>query len=439
MSAAGKVLESILNSRLVNRNIILNIDDPFQSGFKINARTTDNIFVLNSLIYRQKLKGKPLYVCFVDFTKAFDYVNRFALYYKLIQRGIHGKLLKLVIDMYDKAKCRVKWKGRVGGEVDSKFGVLQGGMLSPKLFTEFLYDLKDYLESSQGVTLDNDIMTYILYADDLILVSDSPSGLQNLIDGLYNFCKKWHLIVSLAKTNVVTFGKRTNNFNFTFNNQEIDVTTEYKYLGVIFSSRTQDPLKKTQDHLSDKAWNAIYALNSYSRNTVGQLQPVLSFKMFDTQICPILEYAADVWFNGREIQNMERIHLRYIKSTFHVKMSSCTQALYAESGRFPLTVRQKVQALKYWYRILTLNESHVVRKAYNSLFEMYQLGQENWCLHIRNLLYECDFQQLWDEQRLSFTDLNRVVETIYTRFMETCMASINDSSLFPKLRTYKTD
>ena len=317
-------------------------------------------------------------------------------------------------------------------------GVLQGGMLSPKLFTEFLYDLKDYLESSHGVALDDDIMTYILYADDLILISDSPSGLQNLIDGLYNFCKKWHLIVSLAKTNVVTFGKRTNNFNFTFNNQEIAVTTEYKYLGVIFSSRTQDPLKKTQDHLSDKAWNAIYALNSYSRNTVGQLQPVLSFKMFDTQICPILEYAADVWFNGREIQNMERIHLRYIKSTFRVKMSSCTQALYAESGRFPLIVRQKVQALKYWYRILTLNESHIVKKAYNSLFEMYQLGQENWCFHIRNLLYECDFQQPWDEQCLSFTDLNRVVETIYTKFMETCMTSINDSSLFPKLRTYKT-
>ncbi len=44
--------------------------------------------------------------------------------------------------MYKKAKCRVKWKGYVGEKIDSKFGVLQGGMLSPKLFTEFLSDLK---------------------------------------------------------------------------------------------------------------------------------------------------------------------------------------------------------------------------------------------------------------------------------------------------------
>ena len=58
-------------------------------------------------------------------------------------------------------------------------------MLSPKLFTEFLTDLKDYLEAKSGMVIDDTIMTYILYADDLILCSDSPSGLQTLIDGLF--------------------------------------------------------------------------------------------------------------------------------------------------------------------------------------------------------------------------------------------------------------
>ncbi len=48
--------------------------------------------------------------------------------------------------MYKKAKCRVKWKGQVGTEIDSEYGVLQGGMPSPKLFNEYLTDLKDYLE-----------------------------------------------------------------------------------------------------------------------------------------------------------------------------------------------------------------------------------------------------------------------------------------------------
>ncbi len=77
-------------------------------------------------------------MCFVDFTKAFDYVNGHVLYYKLMKRGLKGKMLNLVCDMYKKAKCKVKWKRKLGDEIDSKYGVLQGGMMSPKHFSEFL-------------------------------------------------------------------------------------------------------------------------------------------------------------------------------------------------------------------------------------------------------------------------------------------------------------
>ncbi len=115
MPVLGKVLESILNSRLVFWNLTLEMDDPFQFGFKANARTSDNLFILQSLLSRHKFKNKLLYVCFVDFMKAFNYVNRYALYYKLMKKGIKGKLLNIVCDMYKKANCRVKWKGIVGG------------------------------------------------------------------------------------------------------------------------------------------------------------------------------------------------------------------------------------------------------------------------------------------------------------------------------------
>ncbi len=154
------------------------------------TRTTDNIFILNSHIQRHKLKNKPLYVCFVDFTKAFDYINRSALYYKLIKRGIHGKLLNIIMSMFDKAKCRVKWKGLAGEDFDSEFGVLQEAMLSPKLFTEFLSDLHACLSKECGELMSNLIITYILFADDLILCAETPQGLQKLLDGLFNYCSK---------------------------------------------------------------------------------------------------------------------------------------------------------------------------------------------------------------------------------------------------------
>ncbi len=86
----------------------------------------------------------------------------------------------IIISMFDKAKCRVKWKGLVRENIDSKFGVLQGGMLSSKLFTEFLTDLHAYLSKECGVLMSNLIITYILFADDLILCAETREGLQKL-------------------------------------------------------------------------------------------------------------------------------------------------------------------------------------------------------------------------------------------------------------------
>ncbi len=50
MPALGKVFESILNSRLTYTNVVLDLDDKFQYGFKENSRTTDKIFILYSII-----------------------------------------------------------------------------------------------------------------------------------------------------------------------------------------------------------------------------------------------------------------------------------------------------------------------------------------------------------------------------------------------------
>ncbi len=265
----GKALESILNARLIFRNVTLEMNDPLQFGIKANARTSDNLFILQSVINRQKFKNKPLYVCYVDFTKALDYVNRHALYYKLMERGLKGKMLNLVCAMYKKAKCWVKWKGKLVDKIDSKYGVLQGGMMSPKHFSEYPTDLKLDLEKEYGILVNDDILVYIIYADDLILCSDSPEGLQKLIDSLFQFCKKWHLIVNLTKTNVLIFGKKYPNEKFFFNGSEIKITTEHKYVGSVVSTQTRNSFGRNQDHLAEKCNNAVFVLKAYSKCAVG--------------------------------------------------------------------------------------------------------------------------------------------------------------------------
>jgi hypothetical protein len=69
------------------------------------------------------------------------------------------------------------------------------------MFVDFLSDVRMYLEEKCGVVISDDVLLlHLLWADDLILVSNSPSGLQNSLEKLYDYCSKWQLIVNILKT-----------------------------------------------------------------------------------------------------------------------------------------------------------------------------------------------------------------------------------------------
>ena len=87
LSIFEKIFEIAFNRRFEFLNEALGKIDRNNGVFLKGSRTTDNIFILQSLVSRQTQLGKNLYLCFVDFSKAFDLVNRNLLFYKLIQCG----------------------------------------------------------------------------------------------------------------------------------------------------------------------------------------------------------------------------------------------------------------------------------------------------------------------------------------------------------------
>ena len=84
----AKVFECVLENRLSFENSVCRDDDPLQKGLKKDCRTFHNLFVLYNLVETQKTRKKPLYICYMDLTKAFDYLNRDALVLKLQQRNV---------------------------------------------------------------------------------------------------------------------------------------------------------------------------------------------------------------------------------------------------------------------------------------------------------------------------------------------------------------
>ena len=91
LSNVGKLFKRVLNNRLGEWAESYGVLIEAQAGFRPGMSTVDNNFVLHGLISHILNSGRKLYCAFVDFTKAFDYIVRDNLWYKLVKLGLRGK------------------------------------------------------------------------------------------------------------------------------------------------------------------------------------------------------------------------------------------------------------------------------------------------------------------------------------------------------------
>ena len=164
------------------------LEDRYNGGFVKGSMTQDNMLILLGCIQSQMAKGETLYVAFVDFKKAFNYVNRTILFYKLIKSGFSGRTIQVLRDMYSKIKARVKVNNLLYDWIFDSSGTNQGGPLSPGMFRKLLQDLIAFLDLTEGIVINgSEVIAHLLWADNLILMSDNRKGLEKSLDGLFQF------------------------------------------------------------------------------------------------------------------------------------------------------------------------------------------------------------------------------------------------------------
>ena len=122
-----------------------------QTGFRKSYATLDYIFNLHTIIQLCFAKGKKLYCAFVDYAKAFDTVWRKALWFKLINSGITGKCLNIIVDMYNGIKSIIELNDNIPDTFLCNVGVRQGEHLFPLLFAIFLNDIETAFDNCGSV------------------------------------------------------------------------------------------------------------------------------------------------------------------------------------------------------------------------------------------------------------------------------------------------
>ena len=132
LSIVGKVYARILLVRL--QKLAERVYPESQCGFRAGRSTIDMIFSLRQLQEKCREQNMPLYLAFVDLTKAFDTVSREGLYLALFKIGCPPKLLSLVRSFHQNMKGTVQFEGNLSEPFDIRNGFKQGCVLAPTLF-----------------------------------------------------------------------------------------------------------------------------------------------------------------------------------------------------------------------------------------------------------------------------------------------------------------
>ena len=355
-SALLKLLCCLINNRIQLKCTEGNLINKNQTGFKKNHRTSDNLLTLKNVVKKYVTIGKnKLYTCFVDFRKAYDSVWQKGLFYKMKQIGFSGNLLDLIRDMYKKTKCAVKMKDSITNYFDYTRGVRQGCPISPILFNIYVNDIFKIMNENNGSDIflkEGEPINALMYADDLILISETETGLQNQLNKLSEYCKRWKLEVNTAKTKIMIFNRGNNliKTKFKFNNCLENVKI-MRYLGFTISANKCSFLQTTED-LSVKAGRAIYALNTKIK--LSRIPTRLAIKIFNSQIKPILLYGAEVWgpyidcdYEGWDNNKIEQTHTQYIKRCLGCNYQTSNIMARGEIGARPLLLDIIKKSISY--------------------------------------------------------------------------------------------
>jgi hypothetical protein len=299
-------------------------------------------------------------------------------------------------------------------------------------------DLPKYFNKNHGVSIDNLTLTHLSYADDIVIISDTPEGLQSNINALHTFCCKWHLIVNASKTKVLEYSNSNLKSVFSYNSTNIEQVDTYKYLGQVISNK-RNPYREMWEYLSTQAQKALFTLKSDTKESLGYIPPQLAISMFDTYIRPILDYNSEIWSNVKPIPEIEAIQLTYLKNVLGVRKQTPTLAIYAETGRFPLITRQKLSTIKYWARSETMTADSKLRHCLNIQKQLHSQTKSSWFSKIVTITqsYNCIFPPADSSSKLYEDFVTNIKSKIYDNEIKDTLSKINNSVDNPKLRTYK--
>ena len=276
---------------------------PNQFSFKRKHGTDMSVFILRETINFYLYNSSPIYMCFLDASKAFDRINYWHMCSKLLQRNVPKIIVRIFMYWFTSQQFVVKWCHTYSQPFCSSNGLRQGGILSPIYFNVFMDGLSALLNQTKiGCHRSNTCCNHIFYADDSVLLAPSPYALQYLISVCEKYALDNELVFNKKKTVCMSIlpkklSKCINVPNMILEGQILKWVSEQKYLGVFISNNNCD------DRDIMREVRSIYSRGNMIISKFRKCTEDVKIRLFKS-FCTSL-YCSSLWCNFKKVSLMK--------------------------------------------------------------------------------------------------------------------------------------
>ena len=330
-----------------------------QNGFRQDRSCLDHLHALFNTISYQKSQKKSAFICYVDAKKAFDNVNRSCLWYKLQKLGIKGKIFSAIKSLYRNVECTVRINGDLTKWFTVSNGLKQGCVVSPTLFALYANDLAEEIKALNcGIPIGEQQISILMFADDIALITDSEDKMQQMLNTVFRWCRKWRLALNTGKTKIVHYRPERcerSQFEFMYGNSKVEITNKNKSLGLWLQEHqnSSDMVKP----LAASASRALGCLMTKFHN-VGNMTHSVFSHLYDSLVAPILNYGAGIW-GTQSFSVVNTVQNRACRFFLGVGKTAGNCATRGDMGWKPQTHRQYAEVLRLYHRAETVDPQRI--------------------------------------------------------------------------------
>lgn len=285
-----------------------------QSGFRENHSTTLPIIALNRVIKRLQEEKKEFGVVFLDISKAYDTVDRKRLWIKAKKKGITPGLIQMAMDLFEDNATTLFVNGTLSRKIEMQRGLTQGSSLAPLLYTLFISDLLEELNTYQGTKIGLIHLNNMAFADDIAIVGEQTI-LPTLIKVAENHSNTNKYQFNVGKCKVIT----NSYLVIDIYGQDIERVHNFNYLGVCMDINGVIETKIVDERI-ERAQQAfdLWAFLGLRKGGLDKKTRIIALRSF---VLSALEYALALLDakNMRHTKRLDDFTINLFKKTYGLK------------------------------------------------------------------------------------------------------------------------